>query len=186
MNQPYLPGHYRQLDQFEQPVGLSERFTTFVDRQIRAGYQLEVRDGASVEGYSKHNSDPEVHYPASHGNVGAHYSTSSDSRRVDVRHYVQDLTRPGRLRLRMHSAYHSIGELLLVDEFIGQTYEHDAEHSVRRELPGGPQTLATLLGFESFERGLIEDNLGIKTVRYGAVGQAEFRALGQLLVGREI
>ncbi len=186
MNQPYATGHYRQVDQFEQPAGLGERFIAFVDQQIRAGYRPEVRDGASVESYSAHNSDPEVHYPASHGSVGAHYSTFSDSRRVDLRHYVQDLTHPGRLRLRMHSAYHSIGELLLVDELIGQTYEHDAAHNVRRELPGGPQTLATLLGVQTFERGLIEDNRGIKNVHYGAIGQAEFSALGQLLVGREI
>ncbi|MEO8105301.1 MAG: hypothetical protein ABI602_03100 [Candidatus Saccharibacteria bacterium] len=178
--------HSRASDQFTQPEDLGQRFSTFVDQQIRAGYSLEVRAGASVDDYSERNSDPEVHYPARHGNVGAHYRTDGESRRVDVRHYVQDLARPGRLRTWRHSAYHSIGALLLVDEFFGQTNQSDSDRLIRREFSGGSQTLASLLGVAPFERGHIETDGGQKTLDYSTVGQAEFSALGQLLVGHEL
>ena len=186
MPQIHSVDHNRSFDQISHPKNIGQRFTAFVDQQIRAGYRLEVRDEASIDVYRSGNSDPEVHYPARHGNVGAHYHTLSDSRHIDVRHYVQDLARPGRLRTRRYSTYHSIGELLLVDEFIGQTHQPDPDRIIKPELPGGPQTLASLLGVDRFERGLIEANLGMNTVSYSTVGQAEFMALGQLLVGREL
>lgn len=184
-----------QVDNFEQPSDIPERFSAFVDAQDARRYEAECGSRARLFPFSRRRdgtiADPEIFYAAEKGYAVVRYRAE---RRIGLfslqfRTFDTDKDHSTKLYTEYTLARQRDG-LVTAREVNGppdtKIYEGN-ELVLTRQEPDTPQALATSLGRTAFKRGALETENSIPPEQFfGVVGEEEFDELSQFLIDRKL